>query len=74
MKPVRSPDAPPAPAEPPDPHAFGELDAHLMREGTHPRLHDKLGSHPTEHGTQFAVWAPSAAAVQTLQESITGRE
>ncbi|HEY0994138.1 MAG TPA: 1,4-alpha-glucan branching protein GlgB [Kofleriaceae bacterium] len=70
MKSVRSPDtasAPsPAPAEPPDPHAFGELDAHLMREGTHPRLHDKLGSHPTEHGTRFAVWAPNAAAVSVV--------
>ena len=26
---------------------FGELDAHLMREGKHPRLHERLGSHPT---------------------------
>jgi 1,4-alpha-glucan branching enzyme len=53
-----------SPAE--DPHAFGELDAHLMREGTHPRLHEKLGSHPTTDGTQFAVWAPSAAAVSVI--------
>ena len=55
--------AEPAPDEP---HAFGELDAHLMREGTHPRLHDKLGAHPTADGTRFAVWAPNAAAVSVI--------
>src|SRR5262249_13264361 len=53
----------PAPA---DPHAFGELDAYLMREGTHPRLHDKLGAHLVPGGTQFAVWAPSALAVSVI--------
>ena len=62
----------PAPAAPsshapgPDPHAFGELDAYLMREGTHPRLHDKLGAHPTPGGTRFAVWAPGALAVSVI--------
>ena len=56
----------PAPVVDPDPHAFGELDAHLMREGTHPRLHDKLGSHPTADGTRFAVWAPNATAVSVI--------
>src|SRR4051812_15414418 len=45
---------------------FGELDAHLMREGKHPRLHDKLGSHPDAKGTHFATWAPSAAAVSVI--------
>jgi 1,4-alpha-glucan branching enzyme len=73
MKPVRSSDSPsalaPAPApSPPDPRAFGELDAHLMREGTHPRLYEKLGSHPNEHGTRFAVWAPNAGAVSVVGE------
>ena len=53
----------PVPAEP---HVFGELDAYLMREGTHPRLHDKLGAHPVPGGTQFAVWAPSALAVSVI--------
>ena len=53
----------PSPAEP---HAFGELDAHLMREGTHPRLYEKLGAHPTTDGTRFAVWAPSALAVSVI--------
>ncbi|HMG52048.1 MAG TPA: 1,4-alpha-glucan branching enzyme, partial [Kofleriaceae bacterium] len=49
-----------------DRHVFGELDAHLMREGTHPRLHDKLGAHPTPGGTRFAVWAPNALAVSVI--------
>ena len=51
-----------------DPHAFGELDAHLMREGTHPRLHDKLGAHPTADGMRFAVWAPGADEVSVIGE------
>jgi 1,4-alpha-glucan branching enzyme len=63
MKPASKRSSPP---DPRDPHAFGELDAHLMREGTHPRLHDKLGSHPTTDGTRFAVWAPNAAQVSVI--------
>jgi len=47
-------------------HAFGELDAHLMREGTHPKLYEKLGAHPDATGTQFAVWAPHAKAVSVI--------
>ncbi|HEY0190860.1 MAG TPA: 1,4-alpha-glucan branching protein GlgB [Kofleriaceae bacterium] len=57
--------APPAPA-PADPHEFGELDAHLMREGTHPKLYEKLGAHPTTDGTRFAVWAPNAEQVSVI--------
>jgi len=45
---------------------FGELDAHLMREGKHPRLHDKLGAHPAPGGTQFAAWAPNASAISVI--------
>ncbi|HEX7842034.1 MAG TPA: 1,4-alpha-glucan branching protein GlgB [Kofleriaceae bacterium] len=62
MKPTRSNPPPGSP----DPHAFGELDAHLLREGTHPRLFDKLGAHPAPVGTRFAVWAPSALAVSVI--------
>jgi 1,4-alpha-glucan branching enzyme len=51
---------------PANPHAFGELDAHLMREGTHPRLYDKLGAHPIAGGTQFSVWAPNAEAISVI--------
>ncbi len=55
-----------------DPYAFsptlGELDAHLFCEGSHWRVHDKLGAHVREHegarGTSFAVWAPHALGVR----------
>jgi len=49
-----------------DPHVFGELDAHLMREGKHPRLFEKLGAHPARGGTRFAVWAPHADSVSVI--------
>ncbi len=45
---------------------FGELDAQLMREGTHPKLYETLGAHPDATGTQFAVWAPHASAVSVI--------
>ena len=45
---------------------FGDVDAHLFREGKHPRLHEVLGSHPTKDGTRFAVWAPHAEAVSVI--------
>ncbi len=38
-------------------------DIYLFNEGTHSRLYDKLGAHPTEQGTHFAVWAPDALSV-----------
>jgi 1,4-alpha-glucan branching enzyme len=43
----------------------GPLDIHLLREGTHTRLHAFLGAHPLgiEQGASFAVWAPSARRV-----------
>ena len=45
---------------------FGELDAHLLREGTHTRLYEKLGAHPGDGGTELAVWAPDAEAVSVI--------
>jgi 1,4-alpha-glucan branching enzyme len=45
---------------------LGELDLHLLAEGTHTRLYDKLGAHPVPGGTQFAVWAPSAREVAVI--------
>ncbi|HTL38501.1 MAG TPA: 1,4-alpha-glucan branching protein GlgB [Kofleriaceae bacterium] len=45
---------------------LGQLDLHLFREGKHPRLHEKLGSHPDAKGTSFAAWAPSASAVSVI--------
>ena len=57
-----------------DPYAFaptlGELDLHLIGEGRHEELYDKLGAHVRKHqgvnGTAFAVWAPAARAVSVV--------
>ncbi len=57
-----------------DPYGFeptlGELDLHLIGEGRHEELYDKLGAHVREHqgvsGTAFAVWAPAARAVSVV--------
>jgi 1,4-alpha-glucan branching enzyme len=54
-----------------DPYRFaptiGELDLHLIGEGTHRRLWDALGARPMEvdgvAGVAFTVWAPSARGV-----------
>ncbi|MBX6366769.1 MAG: 1,4-alpha-glucan branching enzyme, partial [Rhodospirillales bacterium] len=48
-----------------DPYRFGptlgEVDIHLLAEGSHLRSYEKLGAHPTElegvSGVAFAVWA-----------------
>jgi 1,4-alpha-glucan branching enzyme len=57
-----------------DPYSFGPVlgptDDFLLAEGTHLRLHDKLGAHPIRHqgadGTHFAVWAPNAQVVSVV--------
>jgi 1,4-alpha-glucan branching enzyme len=57
-----------------DPYAFpptlGELDLHLIAEGRHERLYERLGAHPKEiggvAGTAFAVWAPAARSVSVV--------
>jgi 1,4-alpha-glucan branching enzyme len=57
-----------------DPYAFGPtlgpLDDHLLVEGTHARLFDRLGAHPCTHegvdGVRFAVWAPQAKRVSVV--------
>jgi 1,4-alpha-glucan branching enzyme len=47
-----------------------EQDLYLFNEGTHYRLHEKLGAHPgfeeEEEGTRFAVWAPNAERVSVI--------
>ena len=52
------------------PSALGELDIYLMAEGTHLRLYEKLGAHPTVRegvrGVEFAVWAPNARRVSVV--------
>jgi 1,4-alpha-glucan branching enzyme len=63
-----------APFETDDAYAFGsqlsDFDLHLMREGTHYRIWEKLGAHPMTvrgvAGTHFAVWAPNAARVSVV--------
>jgi 1,4-alpha-glucan branching enzyme len=57
-----------------DPYAFGpvlgELDDHLLLEGTHRTLYNRLGAHPMRHqgieGVHFAVWAPHASRVSVV--------
>jgi 1,4-alpha-glucan branching enzyme len=52
------------------PSLLSEDDLHLFNEGTHYRLHEKLGAHPGvvagRAGTHFAVWAPNAAGVSVM--------
>jgi 1,4-alpha-glucan branching enzyme len=63
-----------APQEMDDPYRFGsglgDLDVYLMAEGTHLRLYEKLGAHPTVRdgvpGVDFAVWAPNARRVSVV--------
>jgi 1,4-alpha-glucan branching enzyme len=46
---------------------LGPLDDHLLREGAHRRLWERLGAHPISHegsdGVAFALWAPHARRV-----------
>ena len=57
-----------------DPYRFGpvlgELDIHLLVEGTHLRIFEKLGSRTMTidnvPGTAFAVWAPNARRVSVV--------
>jgi 1,4-alpha-glucan branching enzyme len=47
-------------------------DLFLFNEGSHYRLHEKLGAHPIAadgvEGTYFAVWAPNAKQVSVMGE------
>ena len=57
-----------------DPYRFppvlSDMDAHLLAEGTHLQLYDKLGAHCMEidgvSGVAFAVWAPNARRVSVV--------
>ncbi|GAC1334229.1 MAG: 1,4-alpha-glucan branching protein GlgB [Candidatus Dormibacteria bacterium] len=59
-----------------DPYRFeptlGELDLHLLGEGTQHRLWETLGARVVEHqgvsGTAFSVWAPNARSVRLLTD------
>lgn len=49
---------------------LGELDMHLVAEGTHQRLWQTFGAHVMQHensdGTHFAVWVPNAQRVSVV--------
>jgi len=57
-----------------DPYAFGrvltDFDLHLIGEGSHYNMYEKLGAHVIEiggvSGVHFAVWAPNAASVSVV--------
>ncbi len=57
-----------------DPYRFGpllgDLDIHLLAEGTHWHAYRKLGAHPLSidgvSGVGFAVWAPNARRVSVV--------
>ncbi len=57
-----------------DPYSFlptlGELDLHLVGEGSHQELWERLGARPREidgaSGVAFTVWAPSARSVSVV--------
>ncbi|MBU3029480.1 1,4-alpha-glucan branching protein GlgB [Paracoccus marinaquae] len=57
-----------------DPYRFGpvlgDIDLHLIGEGTHRQLWQALGAHVLAHegvaGTHFAVWAPNARRVSVV--------
>ena len=60
-----------------DPYRFsptlGELDLHLIGEGTHAQLWRVLGARILEHegvfGTAFSVWAPNALGVSVVSDA-----
>jgi 1,4-alpha-glucan branching enzyme len=49
---------------------FGELDLHLIGEGSHRSLYEQLGAHRVRHegvdGVRFGVWAPNASRVSVV--------
>jgi len=59
-----------------DPYRFppvlSDFDLHLLGEGTHLRVYEKLGAHPMEldgvAGVAFVVWAPNAQRVSVVGE------
>jgi 1,4-alpha-glucan branching enzyme len=59
-----------------DPYAFpstrSEFDEHLLAEGTHTKMYEKLGAHIMNlngsDGVLFSVWAPNAIRVSVVGE------
>ncbi|MEA2499777.1 MAG: 1,4-alpha-glucan branching enzyme, partial [Actinomycetota bacterium] len=65
--PTKAPVAPPAREVP---SLIGDLDLHLVGEGSHRHLYRKLGAHVVKvdgvAGVHFAVWAPNARDVRVV--------
>jgi len=57
-----------------DPYSFlptlGDVDVHLIGEGRHEQLYERLGAHPHRigdiEGVAFAVWAPNARGASVV--------
>ncbi|MDX1531804.1 MAG: hypothetical protein R3362_09785, partial [Rhodothermales bacterium] len=41
-------------------------DFYFWNQGTHFKSYDRLGAHPDEGGTWFAVWAPHAERIAVI--------
>ncbi len=62
--------------EHPDPYSYlptlGDLDLHLIGEGRHERLYEKMGAHVMRvgdvQGVSFTVWAPNARGVSVVAD------
>ncbi len=58
----------------PDPYAFppvlSDYDLHLIREGSHQNLYERMGAHRTEvegiRGVSFVLWAPAAKRISIV--------
>ena len=67
---ISSPRPEPSGAPTVNPHQLSDADIQMFQQGTHCRLHQKLGAHSVTpkgvSGVQFAVWAPNAERVSVM--------
>lgn len=45
-----------------------DYDIYLFKEGSHARIYECLGSHPSRGGVHFSVWAPEARSVSVITD------
>jgi 1,4-alpha-glucan branching enzyme len=45
---------------------LGDVDLHLVGEGRHELIYERLGAHVTDGRVRFAVWAPNARRVSVI--------